>query len=113
MFPRRQRLLHNRAVRFGGGTNDHRIHVRFTKQCGCASISGHALRLGQRLCLIYVQVRDRDQPRSHDAHCMSRVDPGNMPRPDDAVPFITFMESLTVDGLDLTRDRDTGRDVEL
>src|SRR3954462_14264491 len=36
-----------------------------------------------------------------------------LPRPDDAVPFVTFMESLTVDGLDLTRDRDTGRDVEL
>ena len=36
-----------------------------------------------------------------------------LPRTDDAVPFVTFMESLTVDGLDLTRDRDTGRDVEL
>jgi len=36
-----------------------------------------------------------------------------LPQPNEAVPFVTFMESLTVDGLDLTRERDTGRDVEL
>jgi prevent-host-death family protein len=29
------------------------------------------------------------------------------------VPFVTFMESLHVDGLDLTRDEDRGRDVSL
>jgi hypothetical protein len=29
------------------------------------------------------------------------------------VPFVAFMESLSVDGLDLTRDRDLGRDVAL
>jgi antitoxin Phd len=29
----------------------------------------------------------------------------------EAKPFVAFMESLGVDGLDLTRDRDTGRDV--
>ena len=31
----------------------------------------------------------------------------------DAVPFVTFMESLSVDGLDLTRERDLGREVLL
>jgi hypothetical protein len=29
------------------------------------------------------------------------------------MPFVAFMESLSVDGLDLTRDRDVGRDVAL
>ncbi len=29
------------------------------------------------------------------------------------VPFIRFMESLHLDGLDLTREQDRGRDVEL
>lgn len=28
-------------------------------------------------------------------------------------PFVAFMESLHVDGLDLTRDTDHGRDIEL
>jgi prevent-host-death family protein len=31
----------------------------------------------------------------------------------EAVPFVTFMESLQSDGLDLSRDRDTGRDAAL
>ena len=31
----------------------------------------------------------------------------------DAMPFVTFMESLAVDGLDLARARDVGRDVAL
>jgi hypothetical protein len=36
-----------------------------------------------------------------------------MPPTSDTVPFVTFMESLSVDGLDLTRERDLGRDVTL
>ena len=32
---------------------------------------------------------------------------------DKAVPFVAFMESLDVDSIDLTRDRDAGRDVAL
>jgi len=36
-----------------------------------------------------------------------------LPATDDAMPFVAFMESLSVDGLDLTRDRDTGRDAAL
>jgi hypothetical protein len=31
----------------------------------------------------------------------------------DAVPFVAFMESLSVDGLDLTRERDLGRELPL
>ncbi len=31
----------------------------------------------------------------------------------DALSFVAFMESLGADGLDLTRDRDAGRDVTL
>lgn len=34
-------------------------------------------------------------------------------RPDDALPFVTFMETLDVGGLDLARDRDAGRDAVL
>jgi prevent-host-death family protein len=34
-----------------------------------------------------------------------------LPPSSDALPFVAFMESLTLDGLDLTRDRDLGRDV--
>lgn len=30
----------------------------------------------------------------------------------NTVPFVTFMETLSVDGLDLSRDRDFGRDVD-
>jgi prevent-host-death family protein len=36
-----------------------------------------------------------------------------LPPSQDAVPFVTFMEGLSVDGLDLTRDRDVGREAEL
>jgi hypothetical protein len=36
-----------------------------------------------------------------------------LPPTSDTVPFITFMESLSVDGLDLTRDRDLGRETAL
>ncbi len=36
-----------------------------------------------------------------------------LPPTSDAVPFVAFMESLSVDGLDLTRDRDSGRDAAL
>jgi prevent-host-death family protein len=32
---------------------------------------------------------------------------------EDRVPFVPFMESLHVDGLDLTREEDRGRDVSL
>jgi prevent-host-death family protein len=34
-----------------------------------------------------------------------------LPPANQAMPFVAFMESLDVDGLDLTRDRDAGRDV--
>nr|WP_294509916.1 hypothetical protein [uncultured Rhodopila sp.] len=53
--------------------------------------------------------------RGHDAvvvvaaHERERL----LPPTNDAVPFVTFMESLSVDGLDLTRDRDLGRDIAL
>ncbi len=36
-----------------------------------------------------------------------------LPPTGDALPFVTFMETLSVDGLDLTRDWDLGRDVTL
>ncbi len=31
----------------------------------------------------------------------------------ETMPFVAFMESLSVDGLDLGRDRDVGRDIDL
>jgi prevent-host-death family protein len=36
-----------------------------------------------------------------------------LPPTRDAVPFVTFMESLSIDGLDLGRERDFGRDIDL
>jgi prevent-host-death family protein len=36
-----------------------------------------------------------------------------LPPTNDAVPFVAFMESLSVDGLDLTRERDLGREIPL
>ena len=36
-----------------------------------------------------------------------------MPQTSDALPFVAFMESLAADELDLTRERDFGRDAAL
>jgi prevent-host-death family protein len=36
-----------------------------------------------------------------------------LPPTTQALPFVAFMETLQVDGLDLIRDRDTGRDISL
>ena len=33
-----------------------------------------------------------------------------LPPSSDTMPFVTFMEGLNVDGLDLTRERDLGRE---
>ena len=53
-----------------------------------------------------VTVRGRDAVVVIAAEDMQRLVP-----PTAAVPFVTFLESLSVDGLDLTRDPDTGRDI--
>lgn len=53
--------------------------------------------------------------RGHDAVVVIAADELErlMPPTSDALPFVAFMESLSVDGLDLTRDRDLGRDITL
>lgn len=53
--------------------------------------------------------------RGHDAVVVIAADELKrlLPPVGDVVPFVTFMESLSVDGLDLTRDRDLGRDLAL
>lgn len=53
--------------------------------------------------------------RGHDAVVVIAADELDrlLPQTSDALPFVAFMESLSVDGLDLTRDRDLGRDVAL
>jgi len=53
--------------------------------------------------------------RGHDAVVVIAADELErlLPRTSDTVPFVAFMESLSVDGLDLTRDRDLGRDITL
>lgn len=38
---------------------------------------------------------------------------GKLHKPKDRKPLVDFLQSLDLGGLDLTRDRDTGRDVEL
>ena len=54
-----------------------------------------------------VTVRGRDAVVVIAAGDLQRL----LPPSSDAVPFVAFMESLSLDGLDLTRARDTGRDV--
>jgi antitoxin Phd len=53
--------------------------------------------------------------RGHDAVVVIATDELErlLPPAGDTVPFVTFMESLSVDGLDLARDRDLGRDIAL
>jgi prevent-host-death family protein len=53
--------------------------------------------------------------RGHDAVVVIAADQLDrlMPPTSDALPFIAFMEGLSVDGLDLSRDQDFGRDVAL
>ncbi len=53
--------------------------------------------------------------RGHDAVVVIAADELDrlLPPTSDALPFVAFMESLSVDGLDLTRERDLGRDVAL
>jgi antitoxin Phd len=53
--------------------------------------------------------------RGHDAVVVIAADELErlIPPTSDAVPFVTFMGGLSVDGLDLTRDRDLGRDITL
>ena len=54
-----------------------------------------------------VTVRGRDSVVVISADELQRL----LPPASDAMPFVAFMESLSLDGLDLTRARDTGRDV--
>lgn len=53
--------------------------------------------------------------RGHDAVVVVAVEKFErlMPTADGTRSFLTFMESLSVDGLDLTRDPDNGRTVDL
>lgn len=53
--------------------------------------------------------------RGHDAVVVIAADELDrlMPQTSDALPFVAFMEGLAVDGLDLSRERDLGRDVAL
>ena len=56
-----------------------------------------------------VTVRGRDAVVVIAADELERL----LPPVSRQLPFVAFMESLTVDGLDLSRARDAGRDVEL
>jgi antitoxin Phd len=55
-----------------------------------------------------VSVRGRDA-----VVIVSVEDFDRLARQEPRQPFVAFMESLHVDGLDLTRDTDRGRDIEL
>jgi prevent-host-death family protein len=52
-----------------------------------------------------VTVRGQDAVVVIAADELERLQPPSS----DAVPFVAFMESLNIDGLDMTRDRDLGR----
>ena len=52
--------------------------------------------------------------RGHDAVVVMSVEEFDRLAPEKPrAPFVTFMESLHLDGLDLDREMDRGRDVEL
>lgn len=52
--------------------------------------------------------------RGHDAVVVVSVEEFDRPIPQEPrVPFVQFMESLHLGGLDLEREADRGRDVEL
>jgi len=53
--------------------------------------------------------------RGHDAVVVIAADELErlLPPTNEPVPFVAFMESLSVDGLDVTREHDIGRDVDL
>jgi antitoxin Phd len=57
----------------------------------------------------YVTVRGKPSVAVIDAAELERLLPSHKPR----LPLVPFMESLYVEGLDLERDADRGRDVEL
>ena len=57
----------------------------------------------------YVTVRGKPAVAIIDAAELERLLPANPA----VVPFVQFLESLYVEGLDLTRDRDLGRDPAL
>lgn len=57
----------------------------------------------------YVTVRGEPSVAVIDAIELERLLPPKKPR----LPFVRFMESLYVEGLDLSRDADAGRDAEL
>ena len=61
------------------------------------------------------KVRNGSRFAGHDAVVVIAADELDrlMPQTSDSLPFVAFMESLAVDGLDLTRERDVGRDVAL
>ena len=57
----------------------------------------------------YVTVRGKPAVAVIDAAELERL----LPVSESRMHFVAFMESLHVDGLDLTRDLDTGREVQL
>jgi antitoxin Phd len=57
----------------------------------------------------YVTVRGKPSVAVIDAADLERLLPARKPR----MPLVAFLESLYAEGLDLTRDTDTGRDVNL
>ena len=57
----------------------------------------------------YVTVRGKPAVAIINAAELERLLPASEPR----IPFVAFMESLHVEGLDLTREQDTGREVQL
>ncbi|GEM_PF-234395 len=57
----------------------------------------------------YVTVRGEPSVAVIDVAELEKLLPAKEPR----LPFVPFMESLFVEGLDLSRDADAGRDVEL
>ena len=57
----------------------------------------------------YVTVRGKSSVAVINVAELERLLPVRDPR----VPFVAFMESLHIEGLDLARDTDTGRDINL
>lgn len=67
------------------------------------------VRMARSLGPQHVSVRGKDAAVVLSAEDYERLRPSRPPR----VPLVAFMERLRLDGLDLARDPDSGRDVEL
>ncbi len=95
--------------RIGGSRQQHRVPsgARWKLEDAKARFS-EVVRRAQSEGPQHVTVRGKDSVVVISVDDLARISP-----PPDQVPLVTFLESLHLDGLDLERDPDLGRNVDL